>query len=73
MTLREAREIAGLSRNRLAELAGTTTTTIYDLETGRNANPSHETVIRVVRALQRAGLAGLSADQLFPIADEASR
>jgi DNA-binding XRE family transcriptional regulator len=72
MTLREARDIAGLSRNRLAELADTTTTTIYDIETGRNARPSYETVVRIVRALQRCGLAGITAEQLFPVEDEAA-
>ncbi len=69
MNLREARNLAGLSRNRLAEMAGTTTTTIYDLETGRNANPAHETVVRIIRALQRVGLSGLTMDQIFPVAD----
>ncbi len=70
MTLREARDLAGLTRDALAKAADTTTTTIYDLETGRNARPSHETVVRVVRALQRAGLAGLTSDQLFPVSEE---
>jgi transcriptional regulator with XRE-family HTH domain len=72
MTLREARDIAGLTRDRLAELSGTTATTIYDIETGRNARPSHETVVRIVRALQRTGLAGVTAEQLFPVQDEAA-
>ena len=73
VTLRDARELAGLTRERLAELAHVNATTIYDIETGRNANPSHTNVVRIVRALQRAGLAGLTSEQLFPVLDEAAR
>lgn len=71
MTLREARNLTGLSRDRLAALADTTTTTIYDIETGRVANPSYETVVRIVRALQRSGLSGLTIEQVFPVAESA--
>lgn len=67
VTLHEARKIAGLSRNRLAELAGTTTTTIYDIERGRNQRPSYKTVTQIVRALQNAGLRGITAEELFPV------
>jgi DNA-binding XRE family transcriptional regulator len=69
VTLREARKIAGLSQQALAEKAGTTTTTIYDIEVGRNHRPSHETVVRIVRALNLHGLAGLTAEDLFPVTD----
>lgn len=72
MTLFEARRIAGLSRQKLAALAGTTTTTIYDIEAGRNQRPSHETVVRIVRALNQHGLAGLTSEDLFPVAAIAS-
>lgn len=67
MTLRDARTLAGMTQEKLASLAGTTATTIYDIESGRNARPSHETVVRIVRALQRAGLVGITWDQLFPV------
>lgn len=70
MTLREARKLAGLSRQALAQKANTTTTTIYDIERGRNLRPSHETVVRIVRALQQHGLAGLTSDDLFPVPDD---
>lgn len=73
MTLKEARDIAGLTQQELANRSGLTQTTIYDLESGRNKKPSHETVVRVVRALQRSGLAGVTAEQLFPIAEESDR
>lgn len=70
VTLQDARKIAGLSRQALAEKAGTTATTIYDLEAGRNQRPSHETVVRIVRALNQHGLAGLTAEDLFPISEQ---
>lgn len=67
MTLKEARELAGLSRAALAASAGTTTTTIYDIERGRNLRPSYETVMNIIRALQDAGLKGVTPEQLFPL------
>lgn len=67
MTLQEARKIAGLTRRGLADLAGTTDTTIYDIESGRNLRPSHETVTLIVRALQQRGLAGITTEDLFPV------
>ncbi len=70
VTLREARKVAGLTRAHLAELSETTTTTIYDIETGRNQRPAYETVVRIVRALQGAGLKGVTADQLFPVSEK---
>ena len=72
MTILEARRLVGYTRHRLAEAAGTTTTTIYDLETGRNKRPAYETVVRLIRALQEAGLKGITAEQLFPVEDESS-
>ena len=72
MTLLEARKIAGLTRQALAEKASTTSTTIYDIEAGRNLRPSYETVTRIVRALQEHGLAGLKAEDLFPVSDDES-
>lgn len=70
MDLKEARRLTGLTQTRLAELAGLQQTTIYDLEAGRNRRPSHEAVTRIVRALQRSGLAGISAEELFPVPDD---
>jgi DNA-binding XRE family transcriptional regulator len=69
MNLKEARAAIKLTQTELAEAAGVSQTTIYDIEVGRNASPSHETVVRLVRALQARGLVGLSVDQLFPVSD----
>ena len=68
MTLREARELAGLSQTALADYADTQAQTISDLETGRNSNPSYHLVTRIVAALRSCGLRGLMADQIFPVA-----
>lgn len=70
MTLREARELAGLSQRALADRARTTATTISDLETGKNERPAYELVMRIIGALQRSGLRGLTPEQLFPLDDK---
>lgn len=67
LNLREARELAGLSQSELARRAGLKTSAIFDLESGRVKRPSHETVVLIVRALQTAGLAGITSDKLFPV------
>jgi transcriptional regulator with XRE-family HTH domain len=65
--LSEARRIAGLSQLQLDDLAGLTRGTVADIERGKNKNPSHETVTRLVRALKQRGFNGLSAEELFPV------
>lgn len=67
MTLKEAREIAGLTQTELAVEAGCTQTTIYDLENDRNRRPAFATVVRIVRAFHRRGLRGITAEELFPV------
>lgn len=72
MTLKDARRLAGLTQAQLAAAAGLRLTTISDLELGRNRRPAHEIVVKVVRALQRNGLAGVTTDDLFPVPDDPS-
>lgn len=67
MDLKEARRLTGLSQQRLAELAGVDDSTVFDLEAGRNRRPAYETVVKIVRALQRNGLPGITSDELFPV------
>jgi len=67
MTLKEARELAGLSQSELDRRAGVPQGTTHDLETGRVESPSFERVVRIVRALRRAGLKGVDGEQLFPV------
>lgn len=72
MTLKEARDLAGLTQRQLAELSGLKVTSISDVEIGRIQRPSHEFVVRVIRALQQHGLKGITAEQIFPV-PESSR
>lgn len=65
MTLKEARRYAGLSQGQLARLAGfSTVASISDIEIGRNRRPAHDTVTRIMRGLHRAGLAGLTIEDI---------
>jgi predicted transcriptional regulator len=68
-TLRDARELVGLSQVGLDDKAGLPRGTTFDLETGRNRRPAYDTVVCIVRALQRAGLKGASAERIFPVSD----
>jgi predicted transcriptional regulator len=69
MTLKEARELVGLSQIALDRAAGVPGGTVHDLETGRVESPSWTRVVLIVRALQTAGLKGISGEQLFPVPD----
>lgn len=69
MTLREARDMAGLTRDQLAALAGVKSANIYDIEAGRNKRPAHEIVVRIIRAFHRRGMAGITAETLFPVSE----
>ena len=51
MSLREAREQAGLTQEQLADKAGMDQTTISRLETSPAANPTHRTIQRLAAAL----------------------
>ena len=70
ITLRQARELVGLTQLGLDKLAGVPLGTTHDLENRRNRNPAHHTVVRLVRALRGAGLAAVTSDQLFPVPDD---
>ena len=69
MTLKDAREIAGLSQSELDRRAGLPQGTVHDIESGRTMSPSWARVVQIVRALQRAGLKGIDGEQLFPVPD----
>jgi len=62
MTLREARREKHLTQVQLADLVGTDQTTISDLETGRNRNPSWSMVSRIAAALD------VRPEEIFPVA-----
>lgn len=69
MDIKEARRLTGLSQAQLDAAAGVRLGTTMDLESGRNKNPSHSTVVRIVRALHQRGLAGLTTEDLFPVTE----
>lgn len=65
--MNDARRLTGLTQIQLDDRANLTRGTIADIERGKNKNPSHETVTRIIRALHAAGLAGVSAEDIFPV------
>jgi predicted transcriptional regulator len=69
-TLKEARELLDITQVQLDQRAGVREGTTWDIESGRNKRPAYETVTRLVRAIQRAGLKGVTAEALFPIPDD---
>lgn len=68
MTLREARDLRGLTQEQLADRAGVDQATISNLENGRVQFPSWDTVARV------CGVLKVKPQDIFPLdtAKEAS-
>lgn len=66
-SLVDLRDLLGWTQARLSTESGVKVTAISDIENGRTANPGYVTVMRLVNALQRAGLSGLKADQVFAV------
>ena len=56
--LKQFRKKMGLSQEKLARTADITYTTLTKLESGKNANPTLKTIIRIADAL------GISLDEL---------
>jgi DNA-binding XRE family transcriptional regulator len=67
MTLADARDMLGWTQTRLAREVGAPISTVHELETGANKNPGYALVMRVVKALQKGGLAGLEPEDIFPV------
>jgi predicted transcriptional regulator len=70
MTLGQARDLLGLSKRRLDILAGVREGTVHQIESAKNRRPAYVTVVKIIRALRKAGLANISAEQIFPVADD---
>lgn len=70
MTLRDARKALGWTQQRLAAEAQVAQQQISELENNQIGRVSHEAVVKIVRAFHRAGLKGVSSDDLFPVASE---
>lgn len=64
MTLQEARDLVKWTPSELARRAGETHSNIRDLENGRNTNPSHAMVMRIVQAFRDGGLPGFKPEDL---------
>jgi transcriptional regulator with XRE-family HTH domain len=62
--LRDAREAAGLSREKLAQKADVSTRTIYRLERGETTNPRPDEFEKIAAAL------GMTSDELRGISDD---
>lgn len=60
-----------MSQVELDRVAGLPKGTTFDLEAGRSERPSHETVVRIVRALRKRGMLGADGEQLFPVPEVA--
>lgn len=65
--LREERERQGFTLSRLAELTGIDQAALSKLETGKNANPTYDTVSRVAAALGK--VVRWSFQDVPPVAD----
>lgn len=62
LSLRGARQLAGLSQQQLSSLAGLRQQHYSDLERGAPVSPTEH--LAILRALRSAGLAGLTAHDL---------
>lgn len=67
LTLEQARQLLGWTQTRLAREAGEEISTVNDIERGRNKRPAYVVVMRIVQALQRGGLPGVKAEDIFPV------
>lgn len=65
MSLPEARRLLGWTQQRLANESGCRLSTIASIECGGTKKPSFVTVMALVKAMQRGGLAGVSAEDIF--------
>lgn len=71
LTLEQALELVELNQSELARRSGVSKHVISKLVMGsvQAENATHGTIVRLVRALQRAGLPGVTADDVFPVPD----
>lgn len=73
MDMATARKALKWSARELDKRAGLPRGTVQDIESGRNANPSWSIVAAITAAFNAAGLAGITAHDLFPRAVSSAR
>jgi transcriptional regulator with XRE-family HTH domain len=64
LTLRQTRELVNASQKQLADAAGLDVNIVTRIEQGRAERLAHESVVRIVRALRRLGIPGVTDDQI---------
>lgn len=67
MDMKSARRALGWTQQQLAEKSGVPQQAISKLENGKIGRVSYEAVVRIVRAFRKAGLHGVTAEELFPL------
>lgn len=70
MTLKDARKALGWTQETLAAESSVVQQRISKLERGEIGRVSLDDTRKILRALHRAGLRGITADDLFPMAEE---
>jgi transcriptional regulator with XRE-family HTH domain len=65
MSLTQARELLGWSQSQLSREAGLNNSAVRDIERKRIRRPAYASVMAIVTALQRGGLTGLKAEDIF--------
>jgi predicted transcriptional regulator len=72
LNLKQARTFVNLSQSQLADVSGVKKSAISDIEQGRvqPEDVAYGTIVRIVRALQRSGLPGMTSDELFPVREQ---
>lgn len=69
MTIKAARTALGWTQTELADKSGVPQQRISLLERGRIERVSYRDVVLIVRAFRKAGLKGVTAEELFPVTD----
>jgi transcriptional regulator with XRE-family HTH domain len=62
-TCRAARNLLGLTQDELARQAGIAALTLRQYENGTTKRPSHDTWLKIKRALERSGVMFIDADK----------
>jgi transcriptional regulator with XRE-family HTH domain len=70
MNIKAARKALDWSQSELARRSGVAQQRISQLERGDYVFVSYRDVVRIVRAFRKAGLKGITAEELFPVNDD---